>query len=271
MSCNMFFDMLFDIINAKSITQKLQLLEEFTQISTSLLLSTPTSSHPPRTLTEPSYKTFCSIIHPTKIRRVKAIKSPQALAKVLHSIVHIEYSAIDLALDAMYRFRDLPLSFYTDWLAVALEEKLHFSLLRESLNALGYEYGDFPVHAQLFYAQKATLSLHERMALLHRGAEANGLDANPFLVAKIQKFEHSLTPQILNTLELILKDEITHVKKGDKWWRYKHNSANAQSFLSTLERFKSLYALPKILNIKARLMAGFSQIELDMLEQASKH
>ena len=267
----MFFDMLFEAINAKTPQAKSQLIHAFVA-ENKILLQSPKAEnlHLPKApiypLKQPSYAHFCTITHPTKIRRPKHIKSEQSLAKVLHSIVHIEYSAIDLALDAMYRFRDLPLSYYCDRLDVALEEESHFCLLHQCLNDLGYEYGDFPVHTQLFDAQKATSLLSDRMALLHRGLEANGLDANPFVVRKVQEFEHTLTPKLLESLEIILRDEISHVKKGDKWWRYSCNNATPQDFLATLEHFAPFYNAPKILNTKARLQAGFSHNELDMIQ-----
>ena len=220
-----------------------------------------------RPLRTPSYQRFCTITHPTKIRRPKHIKSVQSLAKVLHSIVHIEYSAIDLALDAMYRFRHLPLQYYRDWLIVALQEANHFRLLLDSLHSLGYEYGDFAVHSQLFDAQSATQDFRDRMALLHRGLEANGLDANPFVVAKIERFEHESIPQILQTLEIILHDEIEHVRKGDFWWRYANTKTSPEDFLAILQNFKQFHSVPKILNHKARLQAGFSAKELECLTQ----
>lgn len=216
-------------------------------------------------LQSPSYQRFCTITHPTKIRRPKHIKSVQSLAKVLHSIVHIEYSAIDLALDAIYRFRHLPLEYYRDWLVVALQEATHFKLLANSLHSLGYEYGDFPVHSQLFDAQSATQDFRERMALLHRGLEANGLDANPFVTAKIKVFEHESTPQILKTLEIILHDEIEHVRKGDFWWRYANAKTSTEDFIAILQSFKQFRPVSKILNLEARFQAGFSLSELERL------
>lgn len=306
----MFFDMLFDTLNASTPEQKCARLNAFatcykdtlesasileshqmlesTHISKHHILDSHSATKPTKELNSqilesnleflndknvpiyplqnPSYAGFCTITHPTKIRRPKRIKSEQSLAKVLHSIVHIEYSAIDLALDAMYRFRGLPPSYYYDWLIVALEEELHFRLLRECLNGLGYEYGNFPVHSQLFDAQKATSHLSDRMALLHRGLEANGLDSNPFIVHKVQEFEHTTTPQLLEALAIILRDEISHVKKGDKWWKYSCASPTTQNFLATLQHFHTFYHTPKTLNIQARLQAGFLLDEIDAMQ-----
>lgn len=284
------FTLIFEAMIAQSPEEKLKLIANIEQMAQELLESENLPSNtldsyylessfqtqeiqhffndfhsPIRPLQSPSYQRFCTITHPTKIRRPKHIKSVQSLAKVLHSIVHIEYSAIDLALDAMYRFRHLPLQYYRDWLIVALQEANHFRLLLDSLHSLGYEYGDFAVHSQLFDAQSATQDFRDRMALLHRGLEANGLDANPFVVAKIERFEHESIPQILQTLEIILHDEIEHVRKGDFWWRYANTKTSPEDFLAILQNFKQFHSVPKILNHKARLQAGFSAEELECL------
>ena len=284
------FTLIFEAMIAQSPEAKLKLIANIEQMAQELLesenlpsntldsyylessLQTQEIQHffndfhsPIRPLQSPSYQRFCTITHPTKIRRPRHIKSVQSLAKVLHSIVHIEYSAIDLALDAMYRFRHLPLQYYRDWLIVALQETNHFRLLLDSLHSLGYKYGDFAVHSQLFDAQSATQDFRDRMALLHRGLEANGLDANPFVVAKIERFEHESIPQILQTLETILRDEIEHVRKGDFWWRYANTKTSPEDFLAILQNFKQFHSVPKILNHKARLQAGFSAKELKCL------
>ena len=261
------FALSLEALHAPSIESKLALLEVVASQKHLLCEQILHSSHhTPFALQSPSYARFCEIIHPTKIRRPKHIKSKESFAKVLHSIVHIEYSAIDLALDALTRFKNLPLLYYEDWLEVALQEGLHFRLLRECLNKLGYEYGDFPVHSQLFDAQVATPDFSNRMALLHRGLEANGLDANPFVASKIKEFEHSITPQVLEILEIILHDEIEHVKKGDKWWKFANNKVSACDFVAILKRFEAFKAIPRNLHYEARLKAGFSLEELEIIK-----
>ncbi|TLD97488.1 ferritin-like domain-containing protein [Helicobacter jaachi] len=269
---NDFFTLCLEAQEASNIESKLALMQVLRQNGQMLLeritFVDSQSLHTPKM---PSYATFCTITHPTKIRRPKHLKSIQSVAKVLHSIVHIEYSAIDLALDALYRFRHMPLEYYSDWLSVALQEAEHFELLRTCLQSLGYEYGDFPVHTQLFDAQVATPHLYERMALLHRGLEANGLDANPFVTSKIATFEHSVTPHILSSLHIILRDEIEHVKKGDRWWRYASSNATPEKFIAILKKFNYLCQMPKILNIDARLAAGFSLEELNLISGVKSH
>lgn len=158
------------------------------------------------------------MLHPTRIRRPKFVNSTHALAKIIHSVAHIEFNAINLALDASYRFKNLPLQFYYDWLEVADEEIKHFKLLNSALKELSYKYGNFPVHDNLESALEATKdSLSFRMGVVHRGLEAKGLDANPFVVQKLQSSNHSIKNLLMEYLEIILNDEIKHVKKGDTW------------------------------------------------------
>src|SRR5438105_175651 len=87
-------------------------------------------------------------------------------AALLHAIAHIEFNAINLALDAAWRFAGMPDAFYRDWLRVASEEALHFSLLREHLQSLGCDYGDFDAHDGLWMmTQRTAHDIVARMAL----------------------------------------------------------------------------------------------------------
>lgn len=150
------------------------------------------------------------------------------IARALHAIAHIEYSAITLALDSAYRFSHMPSDYYADWLEVADEEFRHFFALERLLGELGARYGDFPVHATLYEAMQATQeSLIYRMGVVHRGLEAKGLDANPFVLQKLHALSSSFTGQdsalcgeIDRVFGVILADEIGHVSKGDRWWRF---------------------------------------------------
>lgn len=262
------FALCSEALNAQSIESKLNFLCSLENSKNALFqVPLPHQSHLPQNLQKPSYEQFCKIVHPTRIRRPKHIKSKESLAKLLHSVAHIEYSAIDLALDAVYRFRNLPIEYYQDWLEVALQERTHFVLLRKALNRLGYEYGDFKVHTQLFDASKATPKLNERMALLHRGLEASGLDSNPFIIQKIKAFEHPLKESLLKTFEIILHDEIDHVRKGDKWWKFASTNHSPQAYIKLLQQFQKFCPTTKTLNIEARLKAGFSAEELRFLAQ----
>ncbi len=147
------------------------------------------------------------------------------IARALHAIAHIEYSAITLALDSAYRFVYLPGEYYADWLQVADEEFGHFFALENLLGELGARYGDFPVHATLYEAMSATQeSFIYRMGVVHRGLEAKGLDANPFVLQRLHALgggqDFALYKEIDRVFGVILADEIGHVSFGSRWWRF---------------------------------------------------
>ncbi len=213
---------------------------------------------------ENTYSNF-TLLHPTRIRRPKLVNSILSLAKIIHSIAHIEFSAINLALDASYRFKNLPCQFYTDWLEVADEEIKHFKLLNSALKELGFKYGDFPIHDNLEAALKATKnSLCYRMGVVHRGLEAKGLDANPFVVAKLQSSNHPIKSFLKDVLNTILNDEIKHVKKGDIWWKFANE--NNYDFLELCKMFSDFSLAGKKLNTEARMQAGFSKEECEAIK-----
>jgi uncharacterized ferritin-like protein (DUF455 family) len=147
-------------------------------------------------------------------------------ARLLHAIVHIEFSAINLALDHAARFRGLPEQYYADWIGVAADEAYHFSILRERLNSLGYDYGDFPAHAGLWeMAMKTADDPLARMALVPRLLEARGLDATPPIQRRLEQVGDDASARVL---DIILRDEIGHVGLGDHWFRQLCNERNLE-------------------------------------------
>lgn len=266
---NEFFTEVEKILFSTDIEEKFTLFEDFYSdfLEEKFFIN---HRYHPKNQTQPSYAGFCNIVHPTKISRPKVLNSPQNLAKIIHSLAHIEYSAVDLALDATYKFQNLPIQYYKDWLEVANEEMMHFQSLREILNDLGFEYGDFDVHNNLYEAMILTsCSISDRMGLVHRGLEAMGLDANPFVVAKIQTTTHPIKSKIIQTLQTILNDEISHVHKGDKWWKYT-NTSNVP-FSSLIKRFQNFSIIGRVPNLNARLQAGFTQTEVEEMINATKN
>ncbi|MRI83067.1 MAG: DUF455 domain-containing protein [Nitratiruptor sp.] len=222
-------------------------------------------------LEHPSYAAVCSIVPPNRLPRRGSLGSTLGRARLLHAIAHIEYSAIDLALDSAYRFRYLPWDYYMDWIEVAQDECRHFVMVHRLLEGLGYRYGDFPVHQGLFDAAKATQeSLLERMAVVPRYLEANGLDANPKIMAKIQNFSDPQAREMLNALETILHEEIDHVAKGDRWFRWACEREGVEDpvgkYIAIVEKiYPGTLHSKQYLNIAARRAAGFSCKEIELL------
>jgi uncharacterized ferritin-like protein (DUF455 family) len=186
-------------------------------------------------------------------------------AGLLHAIAHIEFNAINLALDAVWRFDGLPEAYYRDWMRVAAEEALHFSLLRDHLAALGFAYGDFDAHDGLWLmAQRTSQDIVARMALVPRTLEARGLDATPPIQAKLRRAGDDKAVAIL---DIILRDEIGHVAIGNRWYRFVCERAgiDAQTAYPELAQRHAAPRLRPPFNLEARRAAGFTDAELDGL------
>jgi len=219
----------------------------------------------------PSYEAFCKVVPPQKVPRRRGFDTPVKKATLIHSIVHIEYSAIDLAFDACYRFRNMPMKFYEDWLEVAQDEVRHFEMLNSILNEIGYKYGDIEVHNSLIEAAQKTPTLIERMAIVPRWLEANGLDANEKIIEKLKNYKKDpIAKKLIEALKIILKEEIPHVSKGDYWFKYECNKQNLDSEKTYFEIVNKIYknvSKKVYLNITARKEAGFSCSEIQNLSK----
>ncbi|MFZ2294980.1 MAG: ferritin-like domain-containing protein [Polaromonas sp.] len=194
--------------------------------------------------------------------------TPEGLAALLHAVTHIEFNAINLALDAIWRFEGMPQAYYLDWLKVAAEEAHHFSLLRALLQSMGHDYGDFPAHTGLWdMTRKTEADALARMALVPRTLEARGLDATPPMQAKLRKVGTPDALRAVAILDVILRDEIGHVAIGNHWYRH----LCAQRGLEPVATYAVLarqYAAPRLkgpLNLDARREAGFDDAELAQL------
>ncbi len=184
---------------------------------------------------------------------------------MMHAIAHIEFNAINLALDAAQRFNDMPLAFYSDWMRVAAEEAYHFELVRAHLRHLGGEYGDYPAHNGLWEMAESTAhDVLDRMALVPRVLEARGLDVTPGIQ---KKFINVGDTHAATLLDIIFKDEIGHVEVGSRWFRYvckERYLKPTETFIALVEKY-----FPKgiggVLNLDAREQAGFSEAEIKIL------
>lgn len=204
------------------------------------------------------------LIAPKDLPR-RNIQTIEGRAAMIHSFAHIEFNAINLAWDLIYRFQDMPDEFYFDWAHVAAEETKHFILLRNNLNDIGYDYGDYPAHDGLWkIAEQTAHDILLRLAVVPRILEARGLDVTPDLINRFREIKDAKT---ISILELILEEEIGHVSFGTKWYRYmceRLKQDPEEKFRQIVDEFIPSNKTKNI-NYKARLMAGFTPSELDYL------
>lgn len=265
-----FFRILEDILRINKPSEKCKRFKEFYQVYLQGQMDFD-HSHKAVYFEEPSYIGYCQPVSPTVVLKRKKLDSDRGKAIFLHAIAHIEYSAIDLAIDGAYRFKDMPKKYYDDWLSVAHDEVRHFEMLEELLKEVNSFYGDLPVHNGLFEASQRTQTLHERMAVVPRYLEANGLDATPVMIEKLKNFEDDdKAENIIRVLKVILEEECDHVHKGDVWFKYAcdQKGVDYAVYFDIIEQYyPGSFPRKKGLNIQARQEAGFSCNELRRMNE----
>jgi len=207
------------------------------------------------------------LVHPARVPR-RSPATPAGLAALLHAIAHIEFNAINLALDAAWRFEGLPAEFHHDWLRVAAEEACHFSLLADHLGSLGHAYGDFDAHDGLWtMCEQTRHDVVARMALVPRTLEARGLDATPQIQGKLRQVGSPEALRAVDILDVILRDEVGHVAIGNRWYRFlcEREGLDAVAHYAVLAGRHRAPRLHPPFNLDARRAAGFRDDELDAL------
>lgn len=228
-------------------------------------LSLAPSARPPARIERPGRPDRPLLVSPRQLPQ-RGLGSAEGRAALIHAVAHIEFNAIDLAWDAVYRFRDMPRAFFDDWIGVAADEARHFELLSRRLAEYGHVYGDFDAHNGLW--EMAVRTDHDgllRMALVPRVLEARGLDVTPGMIERLRGVGDAATVAIL---DVILKEEVAHVAAGTRWFHW----CCAQRGLDPVSHFDELMrtqrpALKRPFNRDARLAAGFSDAELEGLDR----
>jgi len=259
------------ILTASTPAQK---IEQFKSFYSAYLQGEITQDHssPVQVFLQPSYQDFCTVVDQKETMRRQKLGGVRGQVQLLHSIAHIEYSAIDLALDAVYRFRDVGVDFNDDWLKVADDEVRHFLMIDALLQEFGSFYGEYPVHDGLFEASVNTQGLLERMAVVPRYLEANGLDATPLILNKLETLKtDSMVAKIMAVLQIILDEEIDHVHRGDRWFRVacERDNVHPDIYFEIIEHYyPSSFPRKAGINCAARVSAGFSPDELKRISLA---
>jgi uncharacterized ferritin-like protein (DUF455 family) len=228
-------------------------------------LATPDDAPSPQSIAAPGRPERPHLVSPRKLAQ-RGFGSIEGRAAFVHAIAHIEFNAINLAWDAVYRFRGMPAQFYADWVSVAADEARHFQLLSARLAELGSAYGDFDAHDGLWeMATQTADSCLARMALVPRVLEARGLDVTPGMIVRLRSVGDDATA---NILEIILREEVGHVAAGSHWFRWccERDGLDPDAEFARLIALHARGSLRGPFNHEARIAAGFDAAELRMLE-----
>jgi len=262
------FDAARECLDAAAIDEKIALTRRHAAAFAAGALAIDAAAPPPEPIRMPGRPPRPALVHPRDLPR-RGFGSVEGRAAFIHSIAHIELNAVDLAWDAAYRFRGMPAQFYADWVRIADDEARHFLLLRGRLQALGHEYGDFDAHNGLWeMCEKTAHDGLARMALVPRVLEARGLDVTPGMIVKLRALGDEDTAVVL---EVILREEVSHVAAGSHWFRWYCE----QRGIDPEPKFRELLAqyaravLHGPFNVQARAAAGFSEDELAALQAAA--
>ena len=227
-------------------------------------LATDPQAPPPVAISTPGRPARPRLVNAREVPQ-RGLGSAEGRSALVHAVAHIEFNAINLAWDAVYRFRGMPAAYYRDWASCANDEARHFAMLSGRLAELGHAYGDFDAHDGLWaMAERTAQRDTARMALVPRVLEARGLDVTPGMIERLRQLGDTRTVAIL---EVILREEVAHVAAGTRW--YQHCCARdgvepVETFFALLRDYMGV-SLRGPFNRPARLAAGFVAAELDRL------
>jgi uncharacterized ferritin-like protein (DUF455 family) len=249
--------------------EKLSRVADLERCCSGLSFSAATDAAAPHALRAPGRPDKPRLVAPRDLPQ-RGLGSEEGRAALLHAVTHIEFNAINLALDAAYRFRDMPPAFASDWISVAVDEARHFSLLARRLEELGFSYGDFDAHDGLWaMAERTAHSVLARMALVPRVLEARGLDVTPGMIVRLRGLGDDRSADIL---EIILAEEVRHVAIGSHWfaWCCEREGLDPEPTFIDLIRGVAKGSLRGPFNLVARRAAGFGDAELDLIADLAK-
>ncbi|HEY6941358.1 ferritin-like domain-containing protein [Dokdonella sp.] len=260
------FDAAARCLACADVAQKLELTRVVAGAIIAGELATEADAAAPRPIGDPGRPARPRLVPPRELAQ-RGLGSSSGRAALVHAVAHIEFNAINLAWDAVYRFRGMPADYYSDWARVADDEARHHALLAARLVELGHRYGDFDAHDGLWdMAVRTADSCLARMALVPRVLEARGLDVTPGMIARLRAVGDDATADILET---ILREEVAHVAAGSRWyaWCCAREGLDAPGTFRRLLDEHMRGSLRGPFNVDARLRAGFTPAELAGLDE----
>ncbi|WP_260582227.1 ferritin-like domain-containing protein [Sphingopyxis sp. PET50] len=209
---------------------------------------------------QPAWPAAPELLPPNRMPRRRKGGSERGRIAMLHALAHIEFVAIDLAVDLVGRFGgEFPRGFVDDWIGVAADEAMHFALLDRRLRALGSHYGALLAHAGLWEAaQETSDDALARLAIVPMVLEARGLDVTPAMIERFEAVGDTASAAILRR---IYRDEIRHVTAGTDWFNWACEKWGFVPALTWQSLVKSRFrgSLKPPFNDSARRDAGLTQ------------
>lgn len=203
-------------------------------------------------------------------RRKLTDKNEQA--KLLHALANIELQAMELAFRSFVEYPDAPIIFREQMADLALSEAQHLALCLDQLDEMKFQWGSVPVHMNLWSAVSTEDSLLDRIVIVHRYLEACGLDSGAALHRRIVHIE---APHVAKAVKQITEDEVGHVAFGSYWYKELCRLERLDPDEDFKTRMHSLKTkLPRrveALDRTLRMKAGFTESELEVVEQIRQH
>jgi uncharacterized ferritin-like protein (DUF455 family) len=202
--------------------------------------------------------------HPAK----KGFSTAEGQARMLHDLASIELQAMELGLRTLVEFPEAHPQFKDELLQVTLSEATHLEMCLTEIQALGFNWGDWPINCGLWTAVSAEDSLIDRILIVHRYLEGSGLDAGDTLLRRLAGVD---ARAVQRAVKIINDEEVGHVLFGTKWYQFYCLELGLNPIEDFEERMNRLRGvLPKrvgAVNRQLRQRAGFSDKEIQYLEK----
>ena len=263
-NCSSLFAGALNVLQCQNPETKCELAASLHQSWLKGQLSLTDTNASPADITQPGRPEKPVLVHPSKLAK-RSLYTARGRQILMHAIAHIEFNAINLACDAVYRFRGLPEAYYSDWVSVAADEARHFRLVSQYLKIYDVDYGDYPAHSGLWdMAIKTSDDVLHRLAMVPRVMEARGLDVTPGMIQVLESVGDYRAASVLKT---IYEEEISHVAAGSRWFKYicKQRGLEPVGYFCSLIGEHLKKGARGQLNFQARRKAGFTEEELKVL------
>lgn len=182
----------------------------------------------------------------------------------------VEIAAMEVCAKNIAAYRHMPLDFKLDMARQIWDEARHAITMRNLLEELGGQEGDYTYSAKVWRKCEKGRDLAERLAIEQVFQEGNALESN-FLLT--ESFKLADSPQMAIRMDFINSDEAIHVKIGNFWMNYLLGN-NYEAYQSTMEKAAALMNVTLSSNVaverSARKISGFPDEFVNLLVENNK-